>query len=205
MDYQNGKIYVLKSNQTTDIYIGSTAQPLPKRLYGHKRAFSVWLNRETKYMTSFEIIKHADCYIELLENFPCNSRHELETREGWHIRNIPCVNKRINKRTGQEYYHDNKEHLLECQKLKYIGNKTYFKEYQKQRYKEKKHEMLKYSKEYYEKHKEELTIKKKVQYTCECGGRYTHANKATHLKSKKHTSYIQTTSQHETQISSSNS
>ena len=36
MDYTNGKIYVMRSNKTDKIYIGSTTQPLFKRFFQHK-------------------------------------------------------------------------------------------------------------------------------------------------------------------------
>jgi len=39
--------------------------------------------------------------------------------------------------------------------------------------------------------KDEVVLEKtKQKYTCECGGRYTHVNKSTHEKSKKHVNYL---------------
>ena len=39
VNYQNGKIYVLRSHKTDDIYIGSTTQSLYKRFYEHKKRY----------------------------------------------------------------------------------------------------------------------------------------------------------------------
>ena len=35
-----------------------------------------------------------NCKIEWVENYPCNSKKELEAREGEHQRNTDCVNKK---------------------------------------------------------------------------------------------------------------
>jgi hypothetical protein len=51
--------------QTDDVYYGSTTQPLSKRLSGHKAHYKQWQKQNYNYVTSFEIIKYDDCYIEL--------------------------------------------------------------------------------------------------------------------------------------------
>ena len=58
-------------------------------------------------------------YIELFEKFPCNSKEELNKREGEIIREIGTVNKQIAGRTKKEYYEDNKDKM-----------KQHYKEYQ---------------------------------------------------------------------------
>ena len=56
--YQRGKIYKLISNQTDDIYYGSTIEKtLSNRLGGHRSQYKLWLNNKSNYVTSFEIIK----------------------------------------------------------------------------------------------------------------------------------------------------
>jgi hypothetical protein len=93
MDYKNGKIYAIRSHQTEQIYIGSTTQTLTKRLSKHK----------TQNCSSKLILQYADAYIELIENFPCNSKEELNKKEGEHIRTNNCVNKNMAGRTIEEY------------------------------------------------------------------------------------------------------
>lgn len=90
-DYQNGKIYAIRSPQTNKIYIGSTTQPLRKRLWDHKND-NYNPNRTEKICTSKKIMDLGDYYIELLENFPCNTKEELNKREGELQRFHDCVN-----------------------------------------------------------------------------------------------------------------
>lgn len=114
VNYQNGKIYLLRSSQTTDVYIGSTTKNyLSQRIAQHKSAYKRYLNKTYGYMTSFELIKYDDVAIELIETFPCNSSDELHAREGHHIRNIQCINKIIPGRTPKEYREENSESIKE--------------------------------------------------------------------------------------------
>ena len=131
MDYKNGKIYAIRSYQTEDIYIGSTTQTLTKRLSKHKASFKMWKNDTHHYTSSYDIIKYGDAYIELIELFPCNSKMELGRREGELIRSMDCVNKRIEGRTKQEYYQDNKEYHKKWVGEYYENNKEKIKEYNK--------------------------------------------------------------------------
>ena len=94
-DYKQGKIYSIRSYKTDKVYIGSTTQPLHKRLYEHKRHYNRWLNGKYGCNSCYEIIKYGDAYIELVEYFDCKSKNELEKREGEIIRSIDCVNKMI--------------------------------------------------------------------------------------------------------------
>jgi hypothetical protein len=111
--YARGKIYSLRSHQTDEIYIGSTINTLTKRFHDHKKSYKRFMNGKIiKYTTSYKIIPYEDCYIELIENFPCNSKAELERKEGEHIRATQCLNKRIAGRTLQEYREDNKEQIV---------------------------------------------------------------------------------------------
>ena len=116
MDYKNAKIYVIKSKQTNNVYIGSTCQSLDKRLNDHKYNYKRWLNGKYDYTSSYEIIKYNDCYIELLEAYSCDTKQELHKREGYHIKNnVNCVNRFVAGRTIKEYREDNKEKMKEYQ------------------------------------------------------------------------------------------
>ena len=54
--------------------------------------------------TGLKIVK-----FELIEYFPCDTLQELRKREGEHIKNTECVNKRVEGRTKKKYKQDNKE------------------------------------------------------------------------------------------------
>ena len=196
VNYQNGKIYTIRSFQTDDIYIGSTCNPLYKRLYHHKKDYKLWKENKTNYTSSFQIIQYEDAYIELLEEYKCNTKQELNRKEGEYIRSMDCVNKNIAGRTQKEYYvdnptykkeyyEDNKEYYKENNKKYRENNKNKIREYRK-RNKEKTKE---YMKEYYEDNKEKYKKLSKKKYTCECGKILTKCKRKRHEKSKKHTEW----------------
>lgn len=135
-DYKYGKVYAIRSHQTDKVYVGSTTTPLYVRMAKHR--FDCKNKRNG--ITSFEILKNDDAYIELLENFPCNSKEELNRKEGEYIRLLNCVNKCISGRTGKEYYQDNKVDILAKRIDHYQDNKERVKAYKKA-YRAKKNEI----------------------------------------------------------------
>ena len=163
-DYSNGKIYCIRSHQTDDIYIGSTIQPLSRRFGNHKKTYKYWMDGKSNFMTSFEILKYNDCYIELLEKYPCNDKSELERREGKYIREMDCVNKHIAGRTKKEYYQNNKEKIQEQHKEYYQNNKEKIQEQHKEWCQNNKDKMQEYKKEYYQNNKEKIEQQKKEKY-----------------------------------------
>tara|TARA_R110000751_G_scaffold9655_1_gene35882 strand:- start:2623 stop:3108 length:486 start_codon:yes stop_codon:yes gene_type:complete len=158
VDYNNGKIYTIRSHQTEDIYIGSTCSPLHKRFYTHKANFKSWEKTGNKYMTSFEIMKYDDAYIELLEDYPCPSKTHLNRREGRFIRNMDCVNKYVSGRTRGEYYQDNKEDIAQQKKQYYQDNKEHILLKQKKKYMNNKEEIA----QRYKDNKEQILQKKNL-------------------------------------------
>lgn len=98
IDYSKGKIYKIQSSQTNEIYIGSTCKDrLCQRLAKHKNEYSIWFkdNSKRSYISSFEILKHGDANMVLIEIFPCSNKDELHSREEyWRQQYISiCVNK----------------------------------------------------------------------------------------------------------------
>tara|TARA_R100000541_G_scaffold781_3_gene4436 strand:- start:1 stop:516 length:516 start_codon:yes stop_codon:yes gene_type:complete len=74
VNYKLGKIYLIKSNRTTKIYIGSCCVKLGLRLSYHKQ--------KKNSCSSKEIIDlGGNIEIVLIENYECNSKRELEKRE----------------------------------------------------------------------------------------------------------------------------
>ena len=120
--YQEGKIYKIISPSCDSVYIGSTTSPLIKRLWEHRGDLNAFLKGKKNYRTSFEIIKYEDAKIELIEVYPCNSRKELDSREGFFIKNTKCINSSIAGRNKAEYYQDNK--LRICEKKRDYHNKN---------------------------------------------------------------------------------
>tara|TARA_R110002167_G_scaffold350664_1_gene562931 strand:- start:316 stop:825 length:510 start_codon:yes stop_codon:yes gene_type:complete len=93
-NYANGKIYKIVGEDGSTYY-GSTVQNLRLRKNEH---------RSCKGTTAHQkIISQMDWKMILVENYPCESKKELELREAWYIRGNPCVNKYIPGRTKREY------------------------------------------------------------------------------------------------------
>ena len=167
VNYKNGKIYCIRSYQTDCIYIGSTTQSLSQRLSKHRQNYKVYNeSKKTGFMSSFKLLKYDDCYIELIENCPCESREELERQEGKIIRNTEekCINKIVPGRTRNEWRNDNIER--ERQKVReYITrNKKIINE--KAKIRDRKY--------------------RSVKVQCDCGSIVTSRGVLNHKKTLKH-------------------
>jgi len=91
-EYENGKIYKITDNTNGNVYYGSTKVGLNKRLSDHKYDYKR-REKEKNCRTSSLIICNGDYTMELVENYPCKSRTELEEREAYYINNFECINK----------------------------------------------------------------------------------------------------------------
>ena len=155
--YRKGKIYTIRSHLTDRVYVGSTRTTLSKRIGKHRSNYRVYKNGKGRKVMVYDLFdQDPNCYIELHEYYPCNSKVELNKREGQVIRELDCVNKCIAGRTRQQYRIDNREQISA------------------------------YDKQHYQYNKQRILEHKKQSYNCQCGSKYTNAHKARHFKSKKH-------------------
>ena len=205
-DFSNGKIYSIRNNMNDDVYVGSTTQPLSKRMARHrgnvngKKCFNYKL-----YQTMREI-GVENFYIELIENYPCENVEQLRKREGEWIRQVGTINTLIAGRTMREYQKENRDELLVKCRENYLKNIDQKKEYDKNRYEQNKEKLSEQKKIQYQKAKEEVkqrtnkyyyenkdVIQKRTKQiiNCDCGISYTYGNKLRHLKSQKHQAYLQ--------------
>jgi len=53
-----------------------------------------------------------NCKIELVEEFPCESKEQLNKREGYYIQNNECVNKNIPGRTLADWLDATRDHRI---------------------------------------------------------------------------------------------
>ena len=124
VNYEYAKIYKIVDNTNGNEYVGATCcKLLCQRLRGHKSGYKSWLEGKGSKLTSFDIIKNDDYYIELIENVKCKTRDELSKRERYWIKNIKCVNKCIPGRTWQEYRSENIEKITQVKKKYYDENR----------------------------------------------------------------------------------
>jgi len=188
VDYQGGKIYTIRAPATDKYYIGSTTQTLPKRLYKHRNNLKCYQNGKYPNITSFQILELEGAYIELLELYPCNSKVELERREGELIREHRdnCVNNRIAGRTVKEYREDNKE-IIKAKMCEYReANKEQIKVKAREHYRANKEAINAKMREYKEANKEAINAKRAEKIQCECGASVSRCNISKHRKTDKH-------------------
>jgi hypothetical protein len=195
VNYANSKVYKIWSTQGDKIYVGSTTKLyLSKRMDAHRSKYKSFNENKYHFITSFELFEEYgldNCCIELLEAKECKSKDELRQLEGKYIRELECVNKRVEGRTKKEYYKDNKESIVQYKKDYYKDNKVEVLKHVKEFYEENKTQILQYQKEYYESNKDKILERQNKKYDCECGGKYTHIHKSYHLKTTKHCKYIE--------------
>jgi hypothetical protein len=184
MTYQNGKIYCIRNTIDDDIYVGSTTQPLCKRMVHHRS--------KMKMGSSYKLhLKMADVgldkfYIELIENCPCENKEELRKREGFFIREMGTLNSYIAGRTTKDWFIENQESALNYRTIYFETHKNTLCKKQHE-YRESHKEQLKEAKtRYCLEHKTIIQQKRSTIIICECGRQITHSHKSDHLKSKKH-------------------
>lgn len=133
--YQRGKIYKITDNNHTEMYIGSTIDTLGSRISNHRNKYRKYLQDKKTRIRSFDLFEKYgidNCQIELLEEYPCNSKIELEKKEGEYIKNNKCVNKCIAGRSNKEYRQDNREKIAEYHRQYQQENKDKLNEKKRQ-------------------------------------------------------------------------
>lgn len=116
-------------------------------------------------MSSFEILKYDSAYIELIENYPCENKDQLNRREGQFIRETEkCVNKAVAGRTYAEYYADNKDMKLKIVKTYNEANKDAIAKRKKDYYEANKDVILAKAKLYREANKHTIAEKQRIYY-----------------------------------------
>ncbi len=153
-DYSQSKIYKIVNDDNDNFYIGSTIQPLYKRMHHHRSKHHSCMSKKIG-------VDLKDCIIVLVEKIECKDKQELHKRERYYIEKyreegLNIVNKIIPGRTDKEYYQDNKEERLRKSKQHYEKNKEKRNQQQKENYEKNKEHYKKKSKEYREENKEKI-------------------------------------------------
>jgi hypothetical protein len=187
-DYSKGKIYCIRSFKTDDVYVGSTTLTLAQRLGKHRDDYKQYLKDNKKYVSSFELLKYDDYYIELITLYPCSCIAELKAEEGRYIREWDCVNKNIPGRTKKQHYIDNNEKIREQQIRYYITNRDKINEQRKQKYIDNRYKIKvkERNKQYRIDNREKIKEQKNQKITCLCSCKSTRSNFKRHIKSKNH-------------------
>ena len=126
--YENGKIYKITDIGYNKCYIGSTCDCLCQRMARHREQYKYYLKtgkKHTNVVFMFDEFGIDNCKIELIENYPAESKAMLQKQEGHYIKNTNCLNKKVEGRTRKEYQEDNGEIISEKWKEWYENNKEY--------------------------------------------------------------------------------
>lgn len=172
IDYSKAVIYKLVSKdlETKECYVGSTTS-FSKRKHKHK---SNCRNEKTKYhdLYVYQFIRDHGGWeswdMVLVENYPCETKLELESRERYWI-------EKLNAKLNQIVPVRNKKDQAESSKKWYAGHKD--------------EKRLK-NEEYRKKNKEILNEKRKQLTRCVCGVLHTHGHDHVHKKSRRHQKFI---------------
>lgn len=175
-NYQQAKIYCIKVNTEEEYlpYVGSSCKRLlSQRMNQHRQDFNKWKINPEKYdflssFTLFEKFGIENCFIELIELFPCNCNDELRKKEREWIEKQECCNKVKRVIITEE---ERVEKWKKCSKIYYKIHKDKINEK---------------NKIWREEHKEQI----KERYVCDCGVESLLWNKARHNRSKKHQDYL---------------
>ena len=189
-NYQNTKIYSVRSPHTDLVYVGTTTRPLSKRMSQHRLRL--------QKCTSRQIIELGDAYIELIEEFPCDNKEQALKKEGEYIRSMNCVNKYMSGRTRKEFYDDNKERLKRESRQYRIDNpkkcKARVERYRKENIEKIRQYKKKFRTENREKHNKNIkSWYDKNRRTCVCGGKYVDipSQARIHYNTKKHIEWVE--------------
>jgi group I intron endonuclease len=191
MDYQNGKIYKILNTIDDDCYIGSTTQPLSKRMVKHRSNVHGEATKDRLLYIKMRIHGVENFYIELVEEYPCENIEQLRQREGQYIRELGTLNHYIAGRSKQQHVLDNMEHNREVGKRYYEENKEQVLQRNKKYYTKNKEQVLQQQNKYYTEHNEKIKEWRSTRVQCSCGSHYTLSHKSSHMKSLRHKTHVE--------------
>ena len=112
-DYSYGKIYKIWTENSDDIYIGSTVQTVSMRMSDHRRHYKIFLKTGKGYCSSYILLEQGNIHYELIEKYPCENKQQLCKREGHWQKKLKCVNMLIAGRTKKGWHLDNPNYYKE--------------------------------------------------------------------------------------------
>jgi len=138
INYKNGKIYKILDFTNNNFYVGSTTkQYLSQRLEKHKNYYKEYEKGRGGYITSMEILDNCNYQIFLLEDYPCNSKDALRTREQYYIDKLRC-DKMVNKTNAKGLNREKEKHRkingrekIKCEKCNSVVCKDWYKRHRK--------------------------------------------------------------------------
>jgi hypothetical protein len=205
-NYSNGVIYkIIQRNGEGQIYIGSTCV-LNNRVRQHKDS----CNRETSKDYNQPVYQHIranggwiNWEIQILEEYPCGSKAELEIRERYWIEKDQASLNQYRpacaalaggrKEAHRQYDIENAERLREYRRRRWAGENKEQAAERGRLYRQENREALRERKaRYYQENKERQAQKQKEPITCDCGMVIQRMSLARHKRTKYHLTQTQT-------------
>ena len=190
MSYKNAKIYKILNNATDDVYIGSTTQPLSKRMVDHRASCKSDKSFHLQLHNKMNELGIENFYIELLEEYPCENVEQLRKREGERIREFATLNRYVAGRDEQQYREDNKEQRAKTNKAWREKNHDGLLQKKKDDYQNNREHYLDMKKKYYIEKKDEINEKQKTKILCVCGVECRKSDIRRHERTKRHIEFL---------------
>ena len=162
-DYNKGKIYKIVNDVNDKFYVGSTVQPLHKRMGDHRRNHKDCMSKNIG-------VDLKECSIILIQNYPCKDKPELlrKEREYFDKYKKECKEVFLNKyrpirlegeKNGdkekrKEWREKNKEKVKKKAVEWEKNNKEKISKRKKEYYQKNKEKINKQAREYYQKNKQ---------------------------------------------------
>ena len=185
----------------------------------HRKDYKSFKRGQKGHTRSFDIFNEYGidtCKIEWIEDYPCNTKKELEAREGFYIQNLECANRNVMGRTPKEYREQNIDSVKAYKQQWYENNRGIILDKAKEEPDVKEICVCgstywmkrKYIHEQRVKHckyiqalqnttpkpqpmtKDERNEKRKEKHICLCGSTYRKSDKAKHERTQKHQHYL---------------
>ena len=198
IDYNQTIIYkiICKDLRVKELYVGHTTDFI-RRKNNHKKNSTNEKSRDFNYNVYVMIRKYGGWenwdMIEI-EKFPCLDGNEARARERHFYDTLsPTLNSIVPNRDMIEWRQQNKENIKIQRHSHYIENKEKILEKDKI-YRTINAEKVKERRsQYYKENKELISERKKAKiYNCECGCIINCSYKEKHFKSQKHCKFIET-------------
>ena len=190
-DFSKSKIYCIRNNINDEIYVGSSTQPLSKRMEKHRSTIKDIKRGKCSLYQRMKELGVENFYIELIEEYPCENIEQLRRKEGEWIRKMATLNDQIAGRTTREYYEEHIEDKKAYDKIYYDDNKEKKSAREKERYERDKERIKQRVKDRYYKDKDKIREYTRQTIECPCGAKFLILNKSRHLKTKCHQAYEQ--------------
>ena len=167
----------LNTNRAIENY---EVKKLKSKEYYESNTYVIKERRKKNYEANVDVLK------ERRKEYYGNCKDKIKQQ----MKEYYETNKNNIKQQMKEYYETNKDNIKGQRKEYYETNKDNIKEQKKEYYETNKDIIKEQKKEYYETNKDNIREKATKKETCICGSIFSCCNRAQHMKTNKHMSFV---------------